>query len=77
MIGLILRVLPYWVREPVLTVLGTAFAGMLFYVSARDSDLTFAGLGVVVLAFTAVRVYGMVRLLRARRLLKESAPAGR
>ncbi|MEU2155767.1 hypothetical protein ABZ532_12275 [Streptomyces sp. NPDC019396] len=77
MIGLILRVLPFWVREPVLAVSGTAFAGMLLYVSARDSDLAFAGLAAVVLAFTAVRVYGMVRLLRARRLLKEPAPAGR
>ncbi|WP_392668341.1 hypothetical protein [Streptomyces sp. LN785] len=68
MLGLLIRV-PFRVREPLLITLSIPFGGFLFYAAARDGKPLLAALGAVVLVFTAIRVYTLSRLLRARRSL--------
>ncbi|GAB7106809.1 hypothetical protein JCM4814A_51230 [Streptomyces phaeofaciens JCM 4814] len=67
MLGLLLRLLPFWVREPLLIVVGSVLGVRIMYLAVTDHDRVAAGLGVVFLVFTAVRVHGVVRALRARR----------
>ncbi|MFC9245184.1 hypothetical protein ACFT7S_14515 [Streptomyces sp. NPDC057136] len=67
MLGLLLRLLPIQVREPLLVALGLPFSGFLFYAAVRDGEPAMAALGTAVLVFTAIRVYTLARLLRARR----------
>ncbi|MBN0048563.1 hypothetical protein JS756_31585 [Streptomyces actuosus] len=67
MLGFILRVLPFWIREPLLVVVGSAFGARIMYLAVHDQDPAAAGIGAVFLVFTAVRVTMMVRVLRARR----------
>ncbi|MFJ6836645.1 hypothetical protein [Streptomyces sp. NPDC091209] len=71
MVGLILRVLPFWVREPLLIVVGFPFSGALFYGAARDGSAFAALLGVVMLLVSVFRVYVVVKALQARKLAKE------
>jgi hypothetical protein len=73
MLGLVIRALPFWVREPLLIAFGIPFSGFLFYVAARDGDWRFAALGAVMLVFTAVRIHTVTRAFKARRLIKEMA----
>ncbi|MFG2480236.1 DUF6215 domain-containing protein [Streptomyces fagopyri] len=67
MLGLLLRVLPFWVREPLLIVVGSVLGVRLMYLAVRDQELVPAGFGVLFLVFTAVRVHMVVRALRVRR----------
>ncbi|MGW7262180.1 DUF6215 domain-containing protein [Streptomyces sp. NPDC054842] len=67
MLGFLLRLLPFWVREPLLIALGSVLGVRISYLAVHDRDWTAAGLGLVFLVFTAVRVHGVVRALRARR----------
>ncbi|MGW0769490.1 DUF6215 domain-containing protein [Streptomyces sp. NPDC002676] len=67
MLGFLLRLLPFWVREPLLIVLGSVLGLRIMYLAVHDHDLVAAGLGVVFLVFTAIRVHAVVRALRARR----------
>ncbi|MEU1533973.1 DUF6215 domain-containing protein [Streptomyces fagopyri] len=67
MLGLILRVLPFWVREPLLIVLGSVLGVRLIYLAVHDQELVPAGFGALFLVFTAVRVHMVVRALRVRR----------
>ncbi|MFH9857904.1 DUF6215 domain-containing protein [Streptomyces sp. NPDC017202] len=67
MLGLLLRVLPFWVREPLLIALGSVLGVRLTYLAVHDHDLVMAGIGAVFLVFTAIRVHMVVRALRARR----------
>lgn len=67
MIGFILRLLPFWIREPLLIVVGSVLGVRLVYLAVRDQDLVPAGIGAAFLLFTAIRVYLVVRALRARR----------
>jgi hypothetical protein len=71
MIGLIIRVLPFWVREPLLIAVGIPFSGGLFYAAARDGSAFGALLGAAVLLFTAIRVHTVVKALQARKPAKE------
>ncbi|MGW0967321.1 hypothetical protein [Streptomyces sp. NPDC002516] len=71
MIGLILRVLPFWVREPLLIAVGFPFSGFLFYAAARDGSAFGAFLGLAMLVFSVIRVYTVVKALQARKLAKE------
>ncbi|MET8137702.1 hypothetical protein ABZV24_38335 [Streptomyces sp. NPDC005251] len=71
MIGLIIRVLPFWVREPLLIAVGIPFSGALFYAAARDGSAFGALLGAAVLVFTAIRVHTVVKALQARKAAKE------
>ncbi|MFG2599105.1 DUF6215 domain-containing protein [Streptomyces sp. NPDC048462] len=75
MLGLILRVLPFWIREPIFILVGSAFGVGLIYAAIRDQEWIPAGLGAVLLAVTAVRVHEVVRVLRARRSLNQPVPA--
>ncbi|MFE6174612.1 DUF6215 domain-containing protein [Streptomyces sp. NPDC056464] len=67
MLGFLLRLLPFWVREPLLIAVGSVLGVRIMYLALRDHDRVAAGLGVVFLVFTAIRVYVVVRALRARR----------
>ncbi|MEU9135222.1 DUF6215 domain-containing protein [Streptomyces sp. NPDC048404] len=75
MLGFLLRLLPFWVREPLLIVVGSVFGVRIMYLAVRDQELVPAGIGVVFLVFTAVRVHEVVRALRARRSPSPAAPA--
>ncbi|WP_250404740.1 DUF6215 domain-containing protein [Streptomyces cellostaticus] len=67
MLGLLLRVLPFWVREPLLIVVGSVFGARIMYLAVRDSDRVAAAIGAAFLVFTAIRVHTVVRAFRARR----------
>ncbi|MDO0909394.1 DUF6215 domain-containing protein [Streptomyces sp. DT2A-34] len=67
MLGFLLRLLPFWVREPLFIAVGSVLGIRIMYLAVRDHDRVAAGLGVVFLLFTAVRVHAVVRALRARR----------
>ncbi|MFJ4694779.1 DUF6215 domain-containing protein [Streptomyces sp. NPDC088766] len=67
MLGLLLRVLPFWVREPLLIALGSVLGVRITYLAVHDHDRVAAGLGAAFLVFTAIRVRMVVRALRARR----------
>ncbi|MFF2204592.1 DUF6215 domain-containing protein [Streptomyces sp. NPDC058145] len=67
MLGLLLRVLPFWVREPLLIVIGSVFGLRIMYLAVRDTDRVAAAIGAAFLVFTAIRVHTVVRALRARR----------
>ncbi|KUL43643.1 DUF6215 domain-containing protein [Streptomyces regalis] len=67
MLGFLLRLLPFWVREPLLIAVGSVLGVRIMHLAVRDHDRVAAGLGVAFLLFTAVRVYVVVRALRARR----------
>ncbi|MFF1839183.1 hypothetical protein ACFVXE_34155 [Streptomyces sp. NPDC058231] len=69
MLGPLIRLLPFWVREPLLIALSIPFSGFLFHAAARDGKPLLAALRAVVLVFTAIRVNTLSRLLRARRSL--------
>lgn len=67
MLGFLLRLLPFWVREPLLIAVGSVLGVRIMYLAVRDHDRVAAGLGVVFLVFTAIRVHTVIRALRARR----------
>ncbi|MER5537392.1 DUF6215 domain-containing protein [Streptomyces mirabilis] len=67
MLGFLLRLLPFWVREPLLIAVGSVLGVRIMYLAVRDHDRVAAGLGAVFLVFTAIRVYAVIRALRARR----------
>jgi hypothetical protein len=73
MLGFLLRLLPFWVREPLLIAVGSVLGVRIMYLAVRDHDRVAAGLGVVFLVFTAMRVYTVIRALRARRNLSVQA----
>ncbi|WP_369242049.1 DUF6215 domain-containing protein [Streptomyces sp. R21] len=75
MLGFFLRLLPFWVREPLLIAVGSVLGVRIMYLAVRDHDRVAAGLGVVFLVFTAIRVYVVVRALRARRNPSPTASA--
>lgn len=67
MLGFLFRLLPFWVREPLLIVVGAVFGVRIMYLALRDDEWVAAGIGTVFLVATAVRVHTVVRALRARR----------
>ncbi|WP_328495435.1 DUF6215 domain-containing protein [Streptomyces sp. NBC_00414] len=73
--GLLLRLLPFWVREPLLIVVGSVLGVRITYLAVHDHDRVAAGLGAVFLVFTAIRVHAVVRALRARRNLGPTTSA--
>ncbi|MFF7882933.1 DUF6215 domain-containing protein [Streptomyces sp. NPDC020794] len=75
MLGFLLRLLPFWVREPLLIAVGSVLGVRIMYLAVRDHDRVAAGLGVVFLVFTAIRVHAMIRALRARRNPSPATPA--
>ncbi|MFF7340051.1 DUF6215 domain-containing protein [Streptomyces sp. NPDC008163] len=75
MLGLILRVLPFWVREPLLILLGSVFGVGITIRAVYESYWLMAGLGVAVLAITAFRIRTVRHAWRARRSAVAAAPA--
>ncbi|MEU9480834.1 DUF6215 domain-containing protein [Streptomyces sp. NPDC048191] len=75
MLGFLLRLLPFWVREPLFIVVGSVLGVRIVYLGVRDHDWVPAGLGVVFLVFTAIRVHTVIQALRARRNPDPPAPA--
>ncbi|MEU6335962.1 DUF6215 domain-containing protein [Streptomyces cellulosae] len=68
MLGYLVRLLPFWVREPLLILVGTVFGVRILYMALVDGEGWVAGvIGAVFLLGTAVRVGVVVRALRARR----------
>lgn len=76
MLGFLLRLLPFWVREPLLIALGSVLGVRIMYLAVHDQDRVAAGLGALFLVFTAVRVHVVVRALRARRNQAPAASVG-
>ncbi|PWS50639.1 hypothetical protein DLE01_17095 [Streptomyces sp. FT05W] len=67
MLGLLLRLLPFWVREPLFIVIGSVFGVRIMYLAVRDEAWVPGAIGAAFLLATAVRVHTVVRALRARR----------
>ncbi len=67
MLGFLVRLLPFWVREPLLVLVGALLGVRLLYLGLDDGEWAPAGFGVLFLVFTAVRVHTVVQALRARR----------
>ncbi|MFK4546402.1 hypothetical protein RKD29_005998 [Streptomyces tendae] len=67
MLGFLVRLLPFWVREPLLILVGAVFGVRITYLAHRDGEGVAAAIGLVFLVFTAVRVHTVARALRARR----------
>ncbi|MEU4986457.1 DUF6215 domain-containing protein [Streptomyces sp. NPDC021969] len=67
MLGFLIRLLPFWVREPLLIVVGSVLGVRIMYLAFRDGAWVPAGIGAAFLVFTAVRVHTVVQALRARR----------
>ncbi|MFF9455767.1 DUF6215 domain-containing protein [Streptomyces flaveolus] len=75
MLGFLIRLLPFWVREPLLIAVGSVFGVRIMYLAVRDEEWVPAGIGTVFLVFTAVRVHTVVQALRARRNPSPAASA--
>lgn len=73
MLGLLFRLLPFWVREPLFIVVGSVFGVRIMYLALHEQAWPAVGIGVVFLVFTAVRVHTVVRALRARRDARPAA----
>ncbi|MCQ9134979.1 MULTISPECIES: hypothetical protein [Streptomyces] len=65
-----IRVLPFWVREPLLVAVGVPFSGLLFYAGIRDHEWIGVALGAAVAVFTAIRVHTINQALKVRRQVK-------
>ncbi|CAM5367976.1 DUF6215 domain-containing protein [Streptomyces sp. NRRL_ISP-5395] len=75
MLGLLFRLLPFWVREPLFIVVGSVFGVRIMYLALHDHAWPAVGIGVAFLVFTAVRVHTVIRALRARRDMRPTASA--
>ncbi|MFJ9637837.1 DUF6215 domain-containing protein [Streptomyces sp. NPDC101178] len=73
MLGLLFRLLPFWVREPLFIVVGSVFGVRIMYLALHERAWPAVGIGAVFLVFTAVRVHTVVRALRARRDARSAA----
>ncbi|MET8894075.1 DUF6215 domain-containing protein [Streptomyces albogriseolus] len=68
MVGYLVRLLPFWIREPLLILVGTVFGVRILYMALVDGEgWVPAVIGAVFLLGTALRVRVVVRALRARR----------
>ncbi|MGA5120464.1 DUF6215 domain-containing protein [Streptomyces pseudogriseolus] len=68
MLGFLVRLLPFWVREPLLILVGTVFGLRILYLAlVDDAGWVAAAIGAVFLLGTALRVRVVVHALRARR----------
>ncbi|MFE1586947.1 DUF6215 domain-containing protein [Streptomyces sp. NPDC058737] len=67
MLGFLVRLLPFWVREPLLIVVGSVLGVRILYLALEERNWAPAGIGAVFVVVTAVRVRVVIRALRARR----------
>ncbi|MFD7002903.1 hypothetical protein ACFWA5_43310 [Streptomyces mirabilis] len=70
LINLILRALPFWIREPLVIAVSLFFAGLALYWFVMVGGWARGGIGLAFLAVAALRIH----LLNLRR---ESRPSGR
>ncbi|MFJ5848203.1 DUF6215 domain-containing protein [Streptomyces sp. NPDC092903] len=75
MLGLLLRLLPFWVREPLFILVGSVFGVRVMYLAAHEQSWAAAAIGTAFLVFTVVRVHTVVRAWRVRRSPDQQAPA--
>ncbi|MFD4973625.1 hypothetical protein [Streptomyces sp. NPDC056820] len=47
MLGFLVRLLPFWVREPLLVVVGSVFGVRIMYLAAVEREWVPAGIGTV------------------------------
>ncbi|GAA3495105.1 DUF6215 domain-containing protein [Streptomyces albogriseolus] len=74
MLGHLVRLLPFWIREPLLILVGTVFGVRILYMALVDGEgWVPAVIGAVFLLGAALRVRVVVRALRARRRPAPSA----
>ncbi|MEU0656981.1 DUF6215 domain-containing protein [Streptomyces albogriseolus] len=74
MLGYLVRLLPFWIREPLLILVGTVFGVRILYMALVDGEgWVPAVIGAVFLLGAALRVRVVVRALRARRRPAPSA----
>ncbi len=77
MLGHLVRLLPFWIREPLLILVGTVFGVRILYMALVDGEgWVPAVIGAVFLLGAALRVRVVVRALRARRRPAFPAEAG-
>ncbi|MFE9812027.1 DUF6215 domain-containing protein [Streptomyces sp. NPDC005548] len=76
MLGFLIRLLPFWVREPLLIAVGSVFGVRIMYLAVSEHNRVAAGIGLVFLVATAVRVFVVIRALRARRHPSPAASVG-
>ncbi|WP_369153172.1 DUF6215 domain-containing protein [Streptomyces sp. R17] len=77
MLGFLVRLLPFWVREPLLILVGTVFGVRILYLAlVDDAGWVAAAIGAVFLLGTALRVRVVVHALRARRHPAPAPSAG-
>ncbi|MFJ8903505.1 DUF6215 domain-containing protein [Streptomyces sp. NPDC102351] len=68
MLGFLVRLLPFWVREPLLILVGSVFGVRIMYMAVFDGEgWVPAAIGAAFLLATALRVRIVVKALRARR----------
>lgn len=68
MLGFLVRLLPFWVREPLIILVGTVFGVRLLYMALVDGEgWVPAVIGAVFLLGAVLRVRVVVQALRARR----------
>ncbi|WP_231155957.1 DUF6215 domain-containing protein [Streptomyces sp. CNZ748] len=68
MLGFLVRLLPFWVREPLLILVGSVFGVRIMYMAVVDGEgWVPAAIGAVFLLATTLRVRIVVKALRARR----------
>ncbi|MCX4623905.1 DUF6215 domain-containing protein [Streptomyces albogriseolus] len=74
MLGYLVRLLPFWIREPLLILVGTVFGVRILYMALVDGEgWVPAVIGAVFLLGAALRVRVVVRALRTRRRPAPSA----
>jgi hypothetical protein len=71
LINVILRVLPFYLREPLILAICAFFSGLAFYWFFTIGGLGRAGIGLLFLAVGALRVYVFRKEWRSRRAAKE------
>ncbi|NEC46412.1 DUF6215 domain-containing protein [Streptomyces sp. SID8016] len=67
MLGFFLRLLPFWVREPLLIVIGSVIGLRLLHIAVLEKEWAPAGIGAVFLLLAAVSIHRVVRAVHARR----------
>ncbi|MFF8744193.1 DUF6215 domain-containing protein [Streptomyces californicus] len=67
MLGFFLRLLPFWVREPLLIVIGSVIGLRLLHIAVLEKEWAPAGIGAVFLLLATVSIHRVVRAVRARR----------
>ncbi|MBO4257507.1 hypothetical protein [Streptomyces griseorubiginosus] len=75
LISLILRVLPFYIREPLVIAICAGFAGLAFYWFFTDGGLARGGIGLMFLAVGVLRFFFARREWRSRRQAGVAAPA--